>query len=59
MKKDNLILVTGHFNVFHPGHLRLLLFAKECGGKLVVGVESDQLAGTAAYVPEHLRLEGV
>lgn len=59
MKKDNLILVTGHFNVLHPGHLRLLRFAKECGGRLIVGVESDKLAGTAAYVPEQLRFEGI
>lgn len=53
------VLVSGHFNVIHPGHLRLLRFAKECGTRLVVAVESDRLAGNAAHVPEHLRLEGV
>lgn len=53
------ILVSGHFNVIHPGHLRLLRFAKECGDHLVVAVESDQLAGKSAHVPAHLRLEGV
>jgi rfaE bifunctional protein kinase chain/domain len=53
------ILVTGHFNVIHPGHLRLLRFAKELGGNLIVGVESDELAGSAAHVPVGLRLENV
>lgn len=54
-----IILVSGHFNVLHPGHMRLLRFAKECGGKLVVAVESDRIAGSAAHVPEALRLEGI
>lgn len=53
------VFVSGHFNVIHPGHLRLLRFAKTCGDRLVVGVESDRIAGRAAYVPEQLRLEGV
>lgn len=57
--KKNIVFVSGHFNVLHPGHLRLLRFAKECGGRLVVAVESDRLAGEAAHVPERLRLEGV
>jgi rfaE bifunctional protein kinase chain/domain len=58
-KEAKTVLVSGHFNVIHPGHLRLLRFAKECGGRLIVAVESDRLAGTAAHVPEHLRLEGI
>ena len=53
------VLVSGHFNVIHPGHLRLLRFAKECGNRLIVAVESDRLAGNAAHVPQDLRLEGV
>ena len=53
------IFVSGNFNVLHPGHLRLLRFAKECGSKLIVAVHSDRLAGNAAHVPEQLRLEGV
>jgi cytidyltransferase-like protein len=44
------------FNVLHPGHLRLLRFAKECGNRLVVGVLSDRVAAHAAHVPEQLRL---
>jgi len=53
------VLVSGHFNVLHPGHLRLFRFAKECGTRLIVAVESDQLAGNAVYVSEQLRLEVV
>ena len=53
------VFVSGHFNVLHPGHLRLLRFAKQYGGRLIVAVESDRIAGSAAHVPEHLRLEGV
>lgn len=53
------VFVSGHFNVLHPGHLRLLRFAKEYGDKLIVAVESDRMAAAAAHVPEKLRLEGV
>jgi rfaE bifunctional protein kinase chain/domain len=53
------VLVSGVFNVVHPGHLRLLRFARECGDRLVVAVYSDRVAGKAAHVPEQLRLEGV
>lgn len=54
-----LVFVSGSFNVLHPGHLRLLRFAKECGNRLVVAVYSDRIAANAAHVPEQLRLEGV
>jgi rfaE bifunctional protein kinase chain/domain len=53
------VFISGRFNVLHPGHVRLLQFARECGDRLVVGVESDALAGSDAHVPEDLRLEGV
>uniref|UniRef100_UPI004047FF59 PfkB family carbohydrate kinase n=1 Tax=Limnohabitans sp. TaxID=1907725 RepID=UPI004047FF59 len=59
-KRDTkVIFVSGHFNVLHPGHLRLLRFAKECGDRLVVAVQSDRIAGNAAHLPERLRLEGL
>ena len=53
------VLVSGAFNVLHPGHLRLLRFAKECGDQLIVAVNSDRIAMGGAYVPEDLRLEVV
>ena len=57
--KEILVLVTGIFNVLHPGHQRLLKFAKDTGTKLIVGIESNKLAGKAAQVDEKIRLEGV
>ena len=53
------VFISGHFNVLHPGHIRLFKFARECGDRLVIGVESDRLAGPAAHIPQSLRLEGV
>ena len=53
------VLVAGAFNVLHPGHIRLLRFAKECGDELIVAVHSDRVAANAAHVPEQLRLEGI
>ncbi len=53
------VLVTGAFNILHPGHLRLLRFAKSCGSHLIVGVVSDRMAGHSAHMPEHYRLEGI
>ena len=54
-----MVLVTGNFNVLHPGHMRLLRFARGCGDRLLVGVNSDKIAGKGAYIAENLRLDGV
>src|SRR5712671_4877575 len=51
------VFVSGNFNVVHPGHLRLLKFAADCGDYLVVGVNSSEASGVV--VDEALRLEGV
>ena len=59
MANKSTVLVSGSFNVLHPGHLRLLRFAKECGDQLIVAVNSDRIAMGGAYVPEDLRLEVV
>ncbi len=53
------VFVSGNFNILHPGHQRLLRFASELGDRLIVGVNSDRIAGHAAHVPEQYRLEGV
>lgn len=53
------VFVSGHFNILHPGHLRLLRFARECGNRLIVGVESDRIAGSSAHIAQELRLEGI
>jgi rfaE bifunctional protein kinase chain/domain len=57
--KFRTVFVSGNFNVLHPGHLRLLRFAKECGERLVVGVYSDRMAATGAHIAEQYRLEMV
>ncbi|MDA0225583.1 MAG: PfkB family carbohydrate kinase [Proteobacteria bacterium] len=51
------VFVSGNFNIVHPGHLRLLQFAADCGDFLVVGVTSDTLP--AVTIPAAMRLEGV
>lgn len=54
---ERIVFVSGNFNVLHPGHLRLLNFAADCGDYLVVGVNRDGTPGT--MIPVHLRLEGI
>ena len=57
--KSKKVFVSGSFNIIHPGHLRLLRFAKNCGSNLIVGILSDKIAGSAAHIEEDLRLESV
>ncbi|MDO8771196.1 MAG: PfkB family carbohydrate kinase [Burkholderiaceae bacterium] len=52
-----LVFVSGNFNTIHPGHLRLLRFAAECGDFLVAGIADNQSEG--ALLPAELRLESV
>src|SRR3989338_4985426 len=55
--KHKVVFVSGNFNIVHPGHLRLLRFAAECGDFLVVGVNDGSSLG--ALLEEGLRLESV
>ena len=57
MKK--VAFVYGNFNIFHPGHLRLLKFAKESSDYLIVGVNSDKLANNSNLLEEDIRLESI
>jgi rfaE bifunctional protein kinase chain/domain len=59
MEHKKTVFVSGHFNVIHPGHLRVLRFAKECGNYLIIGLESDKMAGKDAHVKYSLRYEGL
>jgi len=54
--QKKVVFVSGNFNVVHPGHLRLLNFAAECGDILVVGVSRNN---PDALISEEHRLEGV
>ncbi|MDD4601663.1 MAG: PfkB family carbohydrate kinase [Negativicutes bacterium] len=56
-KTKRVVFVYGNFNIIHPGHLRLLRFAKECGDYLVVGVLGNNSPGS--FVDEKLRLESI
>jgi rfaE bifunctional protein kinase chain/domain len=51
--------VYGNFNIFHPGHLRLLKFAKESSDYLIVGVNSDKLSANPNLLEEDIRLESI
>ena len=59
MGKNSKAIVVGNFNVLHPGHVRLLKFAKSIANRLVVGVYDDDLAGKSVAVHQDLRLEAV
>ena len=37
-QSTKIVMVSGNFNIVHPGHLRLLYFAKGCGDKLIVAL---------------------
>ncbi|RFB71081.1 MULTISPECIES: PfkB family carbohydrate kinase [unclassified Herbaspirillum] len=52
-----IVFVAGNFNTVHPGHLRLLKFASDCGDFLVVGVAGDHVPG--ALLPAKLRFDGI
>lgn len=54
MKK---VFVSGDFNILHPGHLRLLKFAKESGDYLIVGVNSDKSSHKG--INQDIRLESI
>jgi rfaE bifunctional protein kinase chain/domain len=58
-KNKKTVLVTGSFNLLHPGHLRLLKFAHGLGGHLIVAVYSDELAADGAYLNEDFRLDAI
>jgi len=55
-KKNKVVFVSGNFNIVHPGHLRLLRFATECGDFLVVGIHEDKIS-KETFIAEKLRLE--
>lgn len=55
--KRRKVLVSGKFNVIHPGHTRFLNFAATSGDFLIVCVVRDGAPGI--YIPEDLRFDGV
>ena len=59
MKKNTKVFISGHFNVIHPGHLRLFKLARNYGDKVIVGVECDRIARKSSYVSETERYENL
>ena len=57
--KKKITFVSGNFNILHPGHLRLLKFAKNITGYLIVAVNGNSIAGSAASLDEKFRLENI
>ncbi len=45
LKDKTIVFISGNFNIVHPGHLRLINFARSCGDVLVVGLSTDECAG--------------
>ena len=41
--KDKVVVTFGTFDVFHIGHLNILMRARQLGSRLVVGVSTDAL----------------
>jgi rfaE bifunctional protein kinase chain/domain len=57
VNKNKIVFVSGFFNIVHPGHLRLLRFAAECGDYLVVGVYGDTMG--KPLLDQNIRLDGI
>ncbi|MBB4866412.1 glycerol-3-phosphate cytidylyltransferase [Pseudomonas nitritireducens] len=54
------IITYGTFDLFHHGHLKLLMRLKSIGGKLIVGVSTDEfneLKGKKTIIPFLERIE--
>ena len=52
-----LVFVFGNFNILHPGHVRLLQFAKSNGTFLLVGISPDGTPGIS--IEADIRLEAM
>lgn len=59
LSKLKTVFVSGFFNILHPGHLRLLRFAKTLGDRLVVMLYADNLHSGQSIISEELRLESI
>ena len=54
IEDEKTVFVSGKFNIIHPGHLRLLNFAKTCGKKLIVGLLDDESDGVVLGIEDRL-----
>lgn len=56
-KNKKIVFVSGKFNILHPGHLRLLKFAKDNGDFLVVAIDNNN--SDDILIDAELRLEAL
>jgi rfaE bifunctional protein kinase chain/domain len=56
-RNKKVVFVSGNFFALHPGHVRLLRFAAECGNTLVVGVSN--VSPGQGFPPPHERAEAL
>ena len=59
MKKNKIALITGVFNVLHPGHVDLFRFASKYADKIIVGVIADKNSDKKSIISEKYRLQAV
>lgn len=57
--KKRTVFVSGIFNTLHPGHVRLLRFAREIGEALVVAVIPDEWVESDSINDEQSRLDAI
>jgi len=58
-KTKKKIFVSGFFNTLHPGHIRLLKFAKSLGDELIVGIISKKIIRNKSYNSDTSRVETI
>lgn len=49
--ENKIVYVSGTFDLFHSNHLKMISYAKGLGGKLIVGVSTDELVCTYKKPP--------
>ena len=59
LQSKKIVLVHGNFNIVHPGHLRLLHFAKSCGEILVVGLLKNNPGSFVDYKDREATLKAI
>ena len=57
MMPKKIVFISGVFNIIHPGHIRLIKYAKSLNCKIYVGVLSDKILGNRSQLNEKLRLD--
>jgi rfaE bifunctional protein kinase chain/domain len=56
-RNNKIVLINGNFNTFHPGHLRLIKYAKKFGSLVLVAINDE--SSKDIFVSNKLRLENL